>query len=306
MTDSTLPIVLATVCGLFAGWGAISWGRWLTADIEPPQPYSVAMTVLLPIATAGIFATLAWSVLLGRCQEIESINLSQTAEFLRLGYHLVLIALLMTSVVTDMRDYVIPDAITIPGMVIGITAATVSGQLEMVPIWIDWNEAVLGYRGAYIPDWVEQYPHWHGFAWSMTGLLAGGLIVAVTRWIARVILGREALGFGDVTIMAMIGSFVGWQPVLFAFALAPLAGLFVAIASGIVTGRSFVGYGPYLAAGAVMVLYSWRWLWTPLRTTFGDWISLAILTTVAVAAFCVLLAIVRTFRAIPFEQTKRR
>lgn len=306
MSDLTLPISITFACGIPAGFIAIWWGRRLTPVPTQTRPASIGITVLVTVVTAALFATLTWAVLAGRCQAIESVSPSQTAEWLRLGYHLVLITLLMTAVVTDFRDYVIPDAITIPGMFLGIATATVSGEVELVPLWIDWNEAVLGYRGAYIPDWITQHPHWHGFAWSMAGLLAGGIMVGLTRWMARIILGREALGFGDVTLMAMIGSFLGWQAVLFVFALAPLAGLLVAVVSGVITGRSFVGFGPYLAAAAVTVLFTWRWLWTPLRDTFGDWVSLAILVGVAMVAFCVLLAIARTFRAMPLEQIKRR
>ncbi|WP_166825451.1 prepilin peptidase [Thalassoroseus pseudoceratinae] len=306
MTDFTLPIAIATASGIPAGSAALWWGRRLTPEESESRSSSLVMTILVPLITAGFFAGLTWATLAARCQEIESVSLSQTGEYVRLGFHLVLITLLMTAVVTDLRDYVIPDAITIPGMIIGVAASTVSGALELVPLWIDWNMAILGYRGAYVPEWITLHPHWHGLAWSLTGLLAGGMIVAVTRWIARVILGREALGFGDVTLMAMIGSFIGWQAVLFTFAIAPLAGLAVAVVLGIVSGRSFVGFGPYLAAAAIAVLFSWRWMWTPLRNTFGDWISLAILTSVAMGAFCVLLAVVRAFRAMPFEQTKRR
>ncbi len=306
MSDLTLPISIATACGLPAGFAAIWWGRRLTSDPTQTQPSSVGITVLVTFVTTALFAGLTWTVLAEGCQAIESISPSETGEYVRLGFHLVLITLLMTAVVTDFRDYVIPDAITIPGMFIGIVAATASGELELVPLWIDWNEAVLGFRGAYIPPWITQHPHWHGAAWSITGLLAGGIVVGLTRWLARIILGREALGFGDVTLMAMIGSFLGWQAILFVFALAPLAGLLVAVVSGVVTGRSFVGFGPYLAAAAVAVMFTWRWLWTPLRNTFGDWVSLAILIGVAMVAFCVLLAIARTFRAMPLEQIKRR
>ncbi len=53
----------------------------------------------------------------------------------------------------------------------------------------------------------------------MTGLIAGGGLTWILRLVSSVLLGQEALGFGDVTLMAMIGSFVGWQPILATLAI---------------------------------------------------------------------------------------
>ena len=50
----------------------------------------------------------------------------------------------------------------------------------------------------------------------------GGGIVWAVRIIASQALGVEAMGFGDVTLMCMIGAFVGWQPALLIFCLGSL------------------------------------------------------------------------------------
>ncbi|GIS60188.1 MAG: hypothetical protein CM1200mP2_24130 [Planctomycetaceae bacterium] len=83
----------------------------------------------------------------------------------------------------------------------------------------------------------------------------------LVRSVSGLVLGREALGLGDVTLMAMIGSFVGWQPVLFIFLLAPFCGLVVGLLARVLTNRPFVPYGPFLAAAASVVLLAWRWIW---------------------------------------------
>jgi len=52
-------------------------------------------------------------------------------------------------------------------------------------------------------------------------------------WSVRIIggwsLGREAMGFGDVTLLAMIGTFLGWQACLLVFFLAPFAGIVIGV-----------------------------------------------------------------------------
>ena len=69
------------------------------------------------------------------------------------------------------------------------------------------------------------------------------------RFCSSRILGREALGLGDVTLMGMIGTFLGWQPTVFVFLAAPLCGLALLIPVKVLWRRSHVPYGPFLAAG---------------------------------------------------------
>jgi leader peptidase (prepilin peptidase)/N-methyltransferase len=118
------------------------------------------------------------------------------------------------------------------------------------------------------------------------------------------------MGFGDVTLMAMIGSFLGWQPVVLVFLLAPLCGMAVSISVRLFTGRTFIPYGPYLGAAAFLVLVSWRWIWMfevpwsagqsfSIRRLFGDWQSLLIVAGIALAALVVQLVFIRMFQAIP-------
>ena len=56
------------------------------------------------------------------------------------------------------------------------------------------------------------------------------------------------MGFGDVTLMAMIGAFLGWQACIVIFFLSPFAALFVAVAQWMLTGRRDIAFGPYLCA----------------------------------------------------------
>ncbi|MEN6407968.1 MAG: A24 family peptidase, partial [Thermoguttaceae bacterium] len=70
---------------------------------------------------------------------------------------------------------------------------------------------------------------WQGLLSSLVGAAVGGGLIWAVRIIGKAVLRREAMGFGDVTLMAMIGAFLGWQPCLVVFFLAPFAGLVVGI-----------------------------------------------------------------------------
>ncbi len=106
--------------------------------------------------------------------------------------------------------------------------------------------------------------------------------------------------------MAMIGAFLGWQPTLCALAMAPLVGMVLGLGGRIVTGRSFVAFGPYLCIAALIVLCTWRVLWESLRLKiiFSHWPTVAGMVAGSFAAYCVLLVGLRIFRAVPTERLR--
>jgi leader peptidase (prepilin peptidase)/N-methyltransferase len=109
--------------------------------------------------------------------------------------------------------------------------------------------------------------------------MGGGLTWGV-RLIGSYAYGQEAMGFGDVTLMAMIGAFLGWQAVLMAFVAAPFAALLIVGLQFLISGSNVLAFGPYLSLGAVLVVLGWRWLWPIAVENFFQlphWITLSIL-----------------------------
>jgi|GEM_PF-526038 len=268
---------------------------------------------VMELATAGLFAGFVVAKLRFDCQAVPEVRPDELWQYGRIVYHLVLVALLVAATGTDFRDYVIPDRIVIPGLCIGIAGAVLSGDLQTIHLWVDWNQEIPGYRGAYIPEWIKDHHHLHGLAWSLAGVAAGAGLTWIVRALSSWVLGQEALGFGDVTLMAMIGSFLGWQPVLAVLVLAPFCGLIVAVFVRLIAGRIIVPYGPFLAAATLIVLFGWRRLWTfeldtglrePLsvRRLFGDWVAIATLAGLAFAALLVLLTLLRLYRSVPVKK----
>jgi prepilin signal peptidase PulO-like enzyme (type II secretory pathway) len=107
-----------------------------------------------------------------------------------------------------------------------------------------------------------QFPdQWHSLYTSLVGLaFAGGLVWGV-RVGGYLGLRKEAMGFGDVTLMTMIGVTFGWQASLLVFFLSPVTAVVVAVAQFLITGRQDIAFGPYLSLAAVVVIVWWVALW---------------------------------------------
>jgi len=100
-------------------------------------------------------------------------------------------------------------------------------------------------------------PHLVGLGSALWGYLIGGLWVWATRILGTLAFNKEAMGMGDVHILAAVGAVCGWIVPSLTFFAAPFIGLGWALYQWIGRRQGVVAYGPYLATGclAVMVLY---------------------------------------------------
>lgn len=136
------------------------------------------------------------------------------------------------------------------------------GKLFMFSLWL--AVSLLSMAG-----WWWGGDHWRGLLTALVGLAAGGFLVWSIRVAASTALGKEALGFGDVTLMAMVGSFTGWQPSILIFFMAPFAGVVIALIQFIVSRRHDIAYGPYLCLAATVAVLIWPRLWSHWGFAFG-------------------------------------
>ena len=119
--------------------------------------------------------------------------------------------------------------------------------------------------GAVIAVWGMGEQHWYGLFTALVGLAVGGGAIWSIRIVATWALRIEAMGFGDVTLMAMIGAFVGWQAVLIAFFLSPFAAIAIVLVRYVVTRDTQTPYGPYLCAGTMLTIVLWD-------SVYQDWL----------------------------------
>lgn len=85
----------------------------------------------------------------------------------------------------------------------------------------------------------------------------------VTGKTTRAVVPREAMGFGDVKFIAMIGAFQGWQGVLLTLMAGCCIGAVVGVIQKLVSKDNKIPFGPYLALGSFIFLFTglsiWNW-----------------------------------------------
>lgn len=113
----------------------------------------------------------------------------------------------------------------------------------------------LGSHASTAPLWVR------ALGGSVMGYLIGGGVVWIVRILGTVAFGKEAMGLGDVHLMAMVGAVMGWIDPFLAFFFAPFLGILWTVMS-VVFGRllhrragTALPFGPHLAMATLLVIY---------------------------------------------------
>jgi leader peptidase (prepilin peptidase)/N-methyltransferase len=175
--------------------------------------------------------------------------------------------------VIDLQHKILPNEITLPGIVVGLVLSTITGE----------------------PGWLS----------SLIGIaVGGGTLYAIAEAYYR-IRGEEGLGMGDVKMLAMIGAFLGWKLVLLTLVLSSISGSIVGVAILLVRKESLkyaLPFGTFLASQCVDLGRGRRraapWYrilfiaMSPTALTF-----LALTAIIATLAAVLLFAIVRIFSA---------
>lgn len=291
--------------------------------------------LLIEVATAaGLAGLYAWEVV-ARGIAPPLPTLPPSAAMLHASFisHSLLCGLMLVATFIDFDEKTIPDAITVPGTVLGLLLAALLPEsllpvgsrpdsVVTIPLLAvhphNWSASYHGVRGlgvglailavwswALAPKtwttrrglgkavrylvvsmirrgnwvlatllcvgtglgtvlvWSLGGASWVGLLSSLVGLAFGGGLIWMVRLVAGSVLGKEAMGFGDVTLMGMIGAYLGWQTALLVFFMAPLAAVVISVVQWVFTRRRDIAFGPYLCLGAGIAIVLWRplWLW---------------------------------------------
>ena len=131
----------------------------------------------------------------------------------------------------DLEHQIIPDVISLPGIVIGFIFSFFIPQLG----WLN----------------------------SLLGILAGGGSLYLVATVYHLITGKEGMGGGDIKLLAMMGAFFGWKAVPFIVFSSSLVGSVIGITLMLVQkkdGKLAIPFGPFLASGAMLYIFYGRQL----------------------------------------------
>jgi len=143
----------------------------------------------------------------------------QTLVYIILSSALIIIAFI------DLQKQIVPDVISLPGIVIGF---------------------ILSFFVPYI-----------SFVDSIIGIAVGGGIILVIGLAGSVIFKKEAMGGGDVKLAAMVGAFLGWRYIIISlflgFFLGALTGI-ILIVTKIKKREDTIPFGPFIVMGSLITL----------------------------------------------------
>lgn len=127
----------------------------------------------------------------------------------------------------DLEHRIIPDVITLPGIVVGFIFSFLTPPLT--------------------------------FLTSLLGFLAGGLLFYLTAILGEAIFKKEGMGGGDVKLAAMLGAFLGWQNILVIFflsaVLGSIGGIIAIFLSSEIKKTRIIPFGPFIALAAIITVF---------------------------------------------------
>ena len=144
--------------------------------------------------------------------------------------------------------------------------------------------------------WWQGGQAWMGLLSALLGLVGGGALVWAVRIIGSAAMGREAMGFGDVTLMMMMGAFVGWQACLIIFLLAPFAGLAIGLLQLVLHRDDVIPFGPFLCLAALAVIIAWGPIWDRAQVAFGAGSLVPAVIVICLFLLAALLALLQVIK----------
>ena len=150
----------------------------------------------------------------------------------------VFIAALIVISFIDLDVRIVPDVISLPGIVVGVLFAVIGRYVISDPF--DVVPTPLG---------------------ALIGVLIGGGFLLAVAWIYEKFTGVEGMGGGDIKLLAMIGAFLGWPSIPLTLFFSSLGGSVIGLSIMLAKGvdrRYALPFAPFLCLGALVYLFFGR------------------------------------------------
>ena len=148
--------------------------------------------------------------------------------------YLILVSDLIVVSGIDWDHYFIPDFLSIPMIYFSVLTAALAQSTTQLPQALAGN----------VPE-------------TLLGIVIGGGVIWCIRILGKWIFRQEAMGFGDVKLMAFLGGFLGWDEALLCIFLASLFGSGYGLTlkwTGKLEKYGHIYFGPFLSMGAYACL----------------------------------------------------
>ncbi len=156
-------------------------------------------------------------------------------------FYLIFCCLLIVGSIVDLKLYIIPNEITYTGLIL----APIAGLLCVGSRNLN---SAQGYFDNSANQWMASLQT------SMLGIFVAGGMIYLCGVIGKLVLRKDAMGFGDVKLMGVIGGFIGWKLAVATFFLAPFFGLLFGIPRIVLKRGKMIPYGPFLSLAAFVCL----------------------------------------------------
>ncbi|MCO4784043.1 MAG: prepilin peptidase [Candidatus Cloacimonetes bacterium] len=161
----------------------------------------------------------------------------------------ILILFFFVITIIDFKYYIIPDELNYSGLILGLllhSCLTIANHYQ----WIPKNSIIALSR--------DQF----GFIYSISGVVLGAGILFCIAHIVSVIVNKEAMGGGDIKLIAFIGAFLGYKTALMSLAISSLLGSIFGLISLVKSklikknqGYTTIAFGPYIIFATLIVMY---------------------------------------------------
>jgi leader peptidase (prepilin peptidase) / N-methyltransferase len=159
-------------------------------------------------------------------------------------------ALLVGLIFADLEELILPDELTIGGIVAGVLFSIFAPVPESIAGFL---LLIAGIQASHQVQW---------FLDSVIGAVLPAAVLWLAGWIYEKIRHKEGLGFGDVKLIAMVGSFLGFGGALYTLMLGSIAGSAIGYGYIKLTGKDpdtyELPFGSFLGAAALLVALAAR------------------------------------------------